>query len=118
MKTKSTKARAAATGALKRGREELPRVRRQGRRLGGATPRPTAGAEAGRTPCPKGSGQEELPHVRGQGQRPRVPGCDGAGTAEKSYRSPKSEVRGGGREELLPASVGPNLTILVFLAII
>ena len=46
----------------------------------------------------KGSGQEELPHVRGQGQRPRVPDCDGAGTAERSY--PASEVRGGGREEL------------------
>ena len=42
-------------------------------------------------------GQEELPHVRGQGQRPRVPGCDGAGTAERSY--PASKVRGGGREE-------------------
>ena len=56
-------------------------------------------------------GQEELPHVRGQGQRPRVPGCDGSGMAERSYpvsevrggdeRSyPASEVRGGGREEL------------------
>ena len=54
---------------------------------------------------------EELPHVRGQGQWPRVPGCDGAGTAEKSYPSPRSgaeaersypesEVRGGGWEEL------------------
>ena len=61
-------------------------------------PTSEVGAEAGRTPCPKGSGQEELPHVRGQGQRPRVPDCDGAGTAERSY--PASEVRGGGREEL------------------
>ena len=43
----------------------------------------------------------ELPHVRGQGQRPRVPGCNGAGTAERSY--PASEVSGGGWEEL-PAS--------------
>ena len=54
-------------------------------------------------------GQKELSHVRGQGQRPRVPGCNGAGTAEKSYPSPRSgaaagrsyptsEVRGGGRE--------------------
>ena len=43
-------------------------------------------------------GREELPHVRGQGQRPRVPGCDGAETAERSY--PASEVRGGGWEEL------------------
>ena len=56
------------------------------------------GAEAVRTPCPKGGGQEELPHVRGQEQRPRVPGCDGAGTAERSY--PASKVRGSGREEL------------------
>ena len=61
-------------------------------------PRLKSGAEAGRTPCPKSSSQEELPHVRGQGQRPRVPDCDGAGTAERSY--PTSEVRGGGREEL------------------
>ena len=36
--------------------------------------------------------------LEGQGQRPRVPGCDGAGTAERSY--PKSEVRGDGREEI------------------
>ena len=64
----------------------------------GATPRPRSGAEAGRTACPRGGGQEELPHVRGQGQWPRVPGCDGAGTAERSY--PTSKARGGGREEL------------------
>ena len=55
-------------------------------------------------------GQEELPHVRGQGQQLRVPGYNGAGTAEKSYPSPRSgaaagrsyptyEVRGGGRED-------------------
>ena len=50
------------------------------------------GAEAGRTPCPKGGGQEELPHVRGQGQWPRVPDCDGTGTAERSY--PASEIGG------------------------
>ena len=42
--------------------------------------------------------QEELPHVRGLGHRPKVPGCDGAGTAERSY--PASKVRGGSREEL------------------
>ena len=45
----------------------------------------------------------------GQGQQPRVPGCDSAGMAEKSYPSPRSgvaarrsyptsEARGGGRE--------------------
>ena len=65
----------------------------------GATPRPRSGAEAGRTPCPRGGGQEELSHDLGQGQRPRVPGCDGAGMAKRSY--PSSEVRGGGWEEKL-----------------
>ena len=59
----------------------------------GATPRPRSGAEAGRTPCPKGSGQEELPHVRGQRQRPRVPGCDSAGMAQRSYPSSRSGRR-------------------------
>ena len=52
-------------------------------------------------PCPKGHGQEDLPHVRGQGQQPRVPGCNGAGTAERSY--PTSEVRGAA-ERRYPAS--------------
>ena len=46
--------------------------------------------------CTKRSG-EELPYIRGQGQRPRVPGCDSAGTAERSY--PMSKVRGDGIEE-------------------
>ena len=58
----------------------------------GATSRPRSGAEVRRTPCPKGDGQEELPHVRGQGQLPRVPDCDGTGTAERSY--PASEITG------------------------
>ena len=44
------------------------------------------------------SGPAELPCVRGQGRRPGVPGCDGAGAAQRSY--PASEVRGGSREEL------------------
>ena len=61
-----------------------------------ATPHPRSGAEARRIPCPRGSGQEELPRVRGQGRRPREPGCNSAGTTERSY--PTSEVRGGGRE--------------------
>ena len=39
----------------------------------------------------------ELPHIRGQGQRPTEPGCDGTGTAKRSYSA--SEVRGDGREE-------------------
>ena len=47
--------------------------------------------------------REELPHIRGQGQRPRVPGCDGAGMAERSY--PASEIRGGSLEEV-PCSRG------------
>ena len=62
----------------KRGREELPHIRGQGQKPG--------------DPYPKGGSQEELPHVRGQGQRPRVPGCDGAGTAERSYPSLRSGV--------------------------
>ena len=76
-----------------------------------ANHRPSSGAEAGRTPSLKGSGQEELPYVRDQGQWPRLPDCDGAGTAERSYRASEvrwaarrrysvSEVRGGAREEL------------------
>ena len=46
---------------------------------------------------PEGGSQEQLPHVRGHGQLPRVLGCDGTGTAERSY--PASEARGGSREE-------------------
>ena len=77
------------------------RRRLQPARPRGATPCPKSGAEAGRTPCPKGSGQEELPHIQGQGQRQRVPDCDGAGTAERSY--PASKV-GGAAERRYPAS--------------
>ena len=55
-------------------------------------PMSEVGAEAGRTPCPRGGGQEQLPHIRGQGQQLRVPDCNGAGTAEKSYPSPRSGV--------------------------
>ena len=65
--------------------------------LRGAIPHPRSGAEARRTPCPRGGSQEELPHVRGQGRRPGVPGCDSAGAAGKSY--PMPEARGGGREK-------------------
>ena len=42
-----------------------------------------------------------LPDVRGQGQWSRVPGCDGAGTAKRSY--PASEVGGNGQEEIPPS---------------
>ena len=39
-------------------------------------------------------------NVRGQGQRLRVPGCDGAGTAERTY--PMPEARSHGPEEEQP----------------
>ena len=67
-------------------------------RLRGATPCPRSGAEAWRTPCRRGGGQEELPHVQGQGQQPRVPGCDGLRTAERSYSM--SEARDGSQQEI------------------
>ena len=38
-----------------------------------------------------------LPRVQGQGQQPRVPGCDSAGAAERSY--PMHKARGSGWEE-------------------
>ena len=41
---------------------------------------------------PKVRQPREVTHIRGQGQQPRVPGCDGTGTAERSYPSPRSEV--------------------------
>ena len=55
-------------------------------------------------PCLKGGSQEELPHVRGQGQRPRVPGCNGAGTAGRIYTT--SEVRGGTKRSYPVSEVG------------
>ena len=60
-------------------------------------------------PMPEGRWPRGVtPHPRSR-QRPRVPGCNGAGTAEKSYTSPRSgalarrtnpmpKARGGGRE--------------------
>ena len=47
---------------------------------------------------PEGQRPRGVTPRQGQGQRPRVPGCDGTGMADRSY--PASEVRGGGREEL------------------
>ena len=38
-----------------------------------------------------------LPRVQGQGRQPRVPGCDSAEAAERSY--PMHEARGGGWEK-------------------
>ena len=64
-----------------------------------AAPRPRSGAEARRTPCPRGSGQEELPHVRGLGRPRGATPCPRSGAAaERIY--PMSEVRGSGQEEL------------------
>ena len=77
----------------------------------GATPRPRTGAEAERTPCPRGGGQEELPHIRGQGRWPRVqaatvqeqqrgatPQPRSGAAARRSH--PPPEARGGSWEEL------------------
>ena len=52
-------------------------------RLRGATSRLRSGAEAGRTPCQRGSGQEELPM------------SESGVVARKSF--PMPEVRGGGQ---------------------
>ena len=48
-----------------------------------ATPHPSSGAEAGRTPCPRGSGREELPlpEARGGG-REELPHVQGAVAAQ------------------------------------
>ena len=51
----------------------------------GATPRPRSGADARRTPCPRGSSQKELPHRPRSGQWPRVPGCDSSEAPGRSY---------------------------------
>ena len=101
--------RAAATSTFSAGGYPMSEVRGRSRedpipkrrRPRGVTPCPRSGAAAksARLQWRRNSG-EELPHVRGQGQWPRVPGCDGAGTAKKNY--PTSEVRGGGREEQPP----------------
>ena len=55
-----------------------------------------------RTKC----GCEELPHVRGQGQRLRVPDCNGAGKAERSYLA--SEVGAAGRSYPTPPRRRPG----------
>ena len=63
------------------GQEDLPRIRGQGWRPGGATPRPHARDQRWRT-----GGATSRPYTRGQGQwpggatpRPRSSGCAGAG---------------------------------------
>ena len=67
------------------------------------TPQNNSSAAAGALSAGSGIGRRtehgrELPHVRGQGQQPGVPGCDGAGMAERSY--PVSKVGGHGWEEI------------------
>ena len=98
------------------GREELPSIRGQGRQPGGPTPRlrssgcagaggprgaiprPRSGAEAGRTPMPKGR------RPRGVSPRPRSGAVAENARLQRRRNGreelPKSEVRGGGREEL------------------
>ena len=55
---------------------------------------------------PEGQRPRGVTPRQGQGQRPRVPGCDGTGMADRSY--PASEVRGGGREELPLSPLSPR----------
>ena len=55
--------------------------------------------------CLKGGSQEELPNIRGQWLR--VPGFHGAGTAEKSYTSPRSGAAAG-RSYLTPPRPRPG----------
>ena len=68
-------AKSARLQQCRNGREELPRVRGQGRQPGGATPRPHARGQGprpgGATPRPRAQeGLEELSHIEGQeGQR-------------------------------------------------
>ena len=46
---------------------------------------------------PEGRQPRGVTPIRGQGQQPKVPGCDGPGTAQKNH--PASEARGGGWKE-------------------
>ena len=78
------KAQAAATGAPSAAERSHPTSEVRGRSW--EDPVPEGQQPRGVTPCPR------------SGQRPRVPECEGAGTAERSY--PLSEVGGGGREEI------------------
>ena len=71
------------------GWEELPHVQGVAAAQAqprGATPRPRSGAEARRTPCPRGGSQEELPtsEVRGSGreEQPHVQGAVAAQAQE------------------------------------
>ena len=85
------------------GQEELPHTPTPEARGGSREEQPHVRGQGGsREEIPSVLGQgrwgEELPRVRGRRQQPRVPDCDSAGTAERSY--PTSEVREGGWEEI------------------
>ena len=110
-------AQAAATGALSAAERSYPTSEVRGR--------------SQEDPVPEGRRPRGATHVRGQGQWPRVPDCDGAGMAERSYPTsedggaakrsypasevrgseersyPASEVRGGGQEEI-PHALKPG----------
>ena len=58
---------------------------------------PTSEVRSREDPMPEGRRPIGVTPVRGQGQWRRVPGCDSAGTAKRSY--PASEAKGGSREE-------------------
>ena len=77
----------------------------------GATSRPRSGAEAGRTPCPRGSSQEELPHVRGQGQWPGGATLRSRSGLEELF--PTFKVRRGDGEEipLVQGKRNPSKTV-------
>ena len=99
------KAQAAATGALKRGREELPHVRGQGQKPEGPHARRAAAKRSYPTSELRGSGRECQTATAQEGPRGATGRPRSGGAAERRY--PASEVRGGGREEL-PQPLSPR----------
>ena len=88
-------------------REELPRIRGQGRWLGGATPHPRPGVAAGRsypTPEVRGSGERSNPTSKewwcagAEGPRGATPCSRSRGGAVRRY--PSSKVRSSGYDLL------------------
>ena len=61
----SLKSQAAATGALKHGREKPPHVRGQGQKPGGPHAQGAAAKRSCPTPEARGDGREKQPHVQG-----------------------------------------------------
>ena len=80
------KSQAAATGTLSMAERSYPTSEVRGRSQ--KDPMPEGRRPRGVTPRPR------------SGQLPRVPGCDGAWMAERSYSVSEVGVGGGGREEL------------------